>query len=406
MSRTFFLTFILILGPSLASAVYGSAAGGVEESAASALEVRADAHRVRLVRINCDRGQTLTRGLQHVAKELLIQFRGTCEEDVLIERDDVTLRGVGEAPTIVGTLTARQAIRITLDGFTVRDSPGSGIEIFEGAAANLSNLRVERTGNRGINIRNSVADLRDIEVDRAGNVALVIRASKTILTGRIVTTNSLFGVSVTEGSSAFLRGGSIEANFNDIGLTVQIASEMAVIQGSTIQANENLNTGIFIAASANISFEESSVESMDNGFLGLWVNTHGAFSGFSGTSSPIHFRGNGLAGALIEILSAAEFGPDTVISDNLFGGILASDSAVVLTDATVRDNAAVDISLRFGAKMTFEGESLDIGLPIDCDDTVLVRGSLGCGDASALEQQSASHLSWISRRPPTPLMPH
>ncbi len=402
MSRTLFLSFLLILGAPHVLFGYGLGVENDEGATETDLQMTSDAQHIRRIRVNCDRGHTIARALRSTAEKLRIHFRGTCEEDVLIERDDVTLSGFRDAPTIIGTVTVRSSSRIVLEDFLVRDAPNSGIEIFNGSAATLRRLDVSRTGARGINIRNSSADLSDIRSDSAGNVALVFRGSQVLLTGSILATNSLFGVSVTEGSSAFLRGGSIDANNNTVGLTVQIASELAVVEGSALSTNDNLSTGIFIGASGNLSFEESTLESLNNGFLGLWMNQFASFAGFSGTSSPVLFAGNGLAGALVEKTSSAEFGPDSVFTDNGFGGVLVSESSVELTDVTIRDNAVLDLSMRFGSTATFDGEAIDIGLPIDCDDTVLTRGPLACAEGAAAVSVDLAPLKNLPRLPTMP----
>jgi hypothetical protein len=319
----------------------------------------------------------LARALEKPSERLIVEFSGVCNELVVLNRNGVTLRGVGEQPTIEGAISIPGAIQIRLEDLKVINSPGSGIEALEGAAVTLRNILVDTTGDRGINIRNSNAELADIRVERAGNVGIVVRGSDVLIQGTLVANdNPRAGLSVTESSSAFIRNADLELKGNDLGLIVQLASSVAFVDGS-LRANENVLAGLFISSFGAFSYERIQLEANDNGFLGFWLNQFGSLASFSSTAPPTLLSGNGLAGALVEKRSFLELNANTLISENLFGGLLVSESSIQLTEVTLQDNAVLDISMRFGAQATFFGGNV-VGTPIDCDATVLTRGPLGC----------------------------
>jgi len=49
-----------------------------------------------------------------------------------------------------------------------------------------------------------------------------------------------------------------------------------------------------------------------------------------------------------------------------------------MANATVSNNTSADVKLSFGSKAEFNGGNV-VGTPVQCDATVLTRGTFGCG---------------------------
>ncbi len=111
---------------------------------------------------------------------LTVTITGTCTEDVVIERDDITLVGAAGNKTdeIVGGVTIRAAQRVTVQDLTIRDgttapfaSFPAGVFLTNAASATLLNLAVSghlsATGGSGVGIWvrwNSFVLMDDVDV--------------------------------------------------------------------------------------------------------------------------------------------------------------------------------------------------------------------------------------------------
>ena len=104
-------------------------------------------------KVNCTKGQTITHALQGLDFiPITIQVKGTCNENVEIVRDDVTLIADPLGGTVIGldpnepTINVR-ALRTVIDGLTVSGGR-TGITVRGGAT--IQNCTVQNTGGDGI----------------------------------------------------------------------------------------------------------------------------------------------------------------------------------------------------------------------------------------------------------------
>ena len=51
------------------------------------------AQKSKTIKVDCSKGQSINKALEDKADELIIEISGMCEENVLVERHNVTLRG-------------------------------------------------------------------------------------------------------------------------------------------------------------------------------------------------------------------------------------------------------------------------------------------------------------------------
>ena len=227
---------------------------------------------VPVLEVDCDRGGRLVRALRR-AKRLLgpveIEIRGICEESVLIDRPQLTLRGADPAADgirgdgrLINTLMLDSVWNVRIENLSVygldpftRTAVGIGesfgIRIvncqFEGtlfgAIVNRSNLGIEAStllgGSAGLRISSgggAFCDRCTLSDGGLGGRALVVDNARIT-----VEDSSLEGTSavvVGTGGSATVRRSSLRALPNSLGrvraITVFHASRL-VLEGSSIE---------------------------------------------------------------------------------------------------------------------------------------------------------------------------
>jgi hypothetical protein len=88
----------------------------------------------------------------------IIFINGQCEEDVLVEKDDVTLSGNQDEDGtidggITGTIIVRGARRVRVEYLHIT-GPGSGVEVTEGATATIAHSELIDNVNDGVTVSN------------------------------------------------------------------------------------------------------------------------------------------------------------------------------------------------------------------------------------------------------------
>lgn len=328
------------------------------------------------ITVRCSKGETIAEALRHPASSLIIRLQGVCHENAVIERDDVELVGDGPDAAVVGSVVVETAARVTLRGFTVRDTVGiesSGIGAFRGASVKLQDMVVQNAGGRGIQIFTATAQIQNVEVTGSGNVGLLVRGGQAEFEGEIVCNNNrLAGISVTLSSSAFSKAGQIRVSGNPIGLLVQENSSLE-IPGGSIFANNNTRSGIELLTQGVLIFG-THVEANNNQLFGLRLDEVSSFSPFAGFGPTASFSNNGSIGVLLERASTVQFAGTTKIQGNGLFGLWVDESSFRVAGATITGNPVQDVRLRFGTKGSFVGAPSTIG-SIGCESTVLLRGA-------------------------------
>ena len=339
------------------------------------------------VTVDCDAGDSLGEALAARADSLTVEFTGTCQEDLTIDRDRVTLRGLDPSAVLEGAsdpafLSAIEATGadLVLEGFTITGSDGRGI-------------RVRRSGG-------------------------------LTLTGMTVSGNAVSGLELEESSSARVT----DSTFNDNGFAGLAAFSSSLTVSGAIEASGNGLIGVFLSTNATIENVRSEpFVTDDNGLAGVVVQLES-----TGQFPPVHASGNGFAG--IWVLGGKFFGVRINISNNANGvvvglgglfegaGVIADNDGValrtdhrcqasfndslirgdVVMDGTLgdllRDTIEGDVTLTFGSHVALTGSTAD---NLFCDETVLVRG-LAC---SPLPLTGGGTSSFIGGGPQVPRTP-
>ena len=350
--------------------------------------------------VNCAVGHALTMALRHANPGDILRISGTCQEQVKVTTDRITIDGGGTAVLDGGggspvefsaVLTIDGAQGVVITGLTVQHGPGEGILGIRGSAFTLRNVIVEQNAFTGIGVADgSTATLIDCTT-RQNLVGLdVFTNSAAVLKGVIdITANATNGANVNGRSILELRGADVRTNDNGaVGLVVG-GSQVAIFgftesQGSNLTAARNRLFGLVIATGSLEIFGGSFfgsganvITSRDNGIDGIFLPAGGSIVSPFGTARFV-IHGNGV-GLHFENDSNALIAGGLDVTGNRVG--LQAAGAGALTLGSLGSNRSWivandrDVELSFGTRITFS--DIEIGT-IACDGTVLSTGPPQC----------------------------
>jgi hypothetical protein len=348
-----------------------------------------------VLKVDCDKGETITDALKHAASGDTIRVTGLCQERVTITTDRITLDGQGRAVVDGGgggpaefsaVVTVKSASGVTIKGLTIRNGPGEGILAQGGASFTLQAAHVHGNGFTGVSVGgNSTAEVIDTSIHHNGLGVDVYTGSSLIAKGAIaITDNSSNGVDINGEAVLEIRGAHVNASNNGaFGIAVtsgQLAIfGFAISAGSTLDASGNGLAGIGVGAASRMTvYRAASVTASGNGVFGLAIRGNGFLLTLpEGATFLIENNGVG-----INAMHGAGFifqGGQLTVTNNGVGlvgdgaGTLTIDS-VPATPSSISGNG-LDVSLAFGTRATFEGVTIG---SITCDPTVLSRGTTVC----------------------------
>jgi len=249
---------------------------------------------VKTVKVGCADGDTIAEALRKGEdKSLVITVQGTCQENVTITRDDVTLQGdpatggaVTAANPALDTILIDGARRVVIDNltvsggrngiaggrgaaFTVQNSTiqesagapisnGNGVKVHQNSQAVIHHNVIENHPNTGVSVEASNATITanmirknlgqgGIWVLNSGSARIGLTDADTAA-GNLIEDNTLNGVQVVNSSSATLHGNTIQRN--GIGMDAEGVfvrqSTLRLVGGNVIKSNAS---GIFARAS-------------------------------------------------------------------------------------------------------------------------------------------------------------
>ena len=208
---------------------------------------------------DCNAGDTIQSKVDAAQPGDTIMVSGTCNEAVVVNKDNITLDGGGSA-VIDGAGIDRWAVdvtgrqKVTIEGLTVQNGHAAGIAITESSGVWMQDVTVRNTR-------------RHKDYDADGHGIFVGHASSVVLTGAIVADNNAGnGIMVWQSGNALAVG-----NFTPKEITYPRAS---------IQANGNGEQGIFVAGSSSFTAfsnfgDNTTVHAKTNTYSGISVQ-HGS----------------------------------------------------------------------------------------------------------------------------------
>ncbi|MEI9479068.1 MAG: right-handed parallel beta-helix repeat-containing protein [Deltaproteobacteria bacterium] len=241
------------------------------------------------IKVNCNKGESVQSALDNLTGPATIVVKGTCHENVVIKKDDVTIEGgtfLGPDPN-QNTIHVQGARRVLITGATI-GGERNGVGLYQGGSVTIERSSIQ--GNAGVGIAanfGSLAVVNFCKIQSNDSDGVVATAnSSLLLIESTITDNGGAGVNVTRGSSARIganfqgdaRPNTIERNRGP-GIKVYQASQ-ALIVNNTIQYN--IGNGVFIeGASATlpnntIKFNSKGIEVASAGNARIGINDNGS----------------------------------------------------------------------------------------------------------------------------------
>ena len=245
--------------------------------------------------VDCSKGQKISSAIERgdARKPMLVLVRGTCNEHVSINRDDVTLRGQpGTGATVSGPSPTTDTIVILKDAVNIEDltvtGGFNGIRLQGPSYAGVRNVLVRNTASNGIIVRAGDIAIENSTVEHAGGSGLVLArgASARVFNNSHFQYNHFDGVFVQGNSTVGVNGGTVSDNGGrgialDNGSqgtisNVEIFNNATGILVSTSQAtvgggnfiHHNLEHGVLAQAGAVLGVTGSKVQ--HNGLIGVF----------------------------------------------------------------------------------------------------------------------------------------
>ena len=264
--------------------------------------------------VDCDAGESIGAALNDARDHLgavTVTISGVCDENVLVDRDDINFSGVQPSDGIrsasgADTVFIDSARRVRFDHMTISGGT-SGITVERDSAFASVGLTVRDTTIIAINITaGSSADLADC----------------------LIVDNNSFGV--------FSSGGDVEIRTCDLsnnGSDALISNDGGAINAYAVNVSGNAAVGVTAFEGATVTLNESEI--LGNGSHGV----RGLANGTVGlnTSRVADNKGDGAQFGTGSMLNAR----DATIEGNGAAGISAEQGSVVVAiDSVVRDNAS------------------------------------------------------------------
>ena len=232
------------------------------------------------------------------SKPLLLRVRGNCTEQVIIERDDVTLEGDGAGVTITGSVTVDTGRRALIANLTVWNASGDAVTVVNGGSATIRGSTIADNGGYGVSVRNgSFARVEDSVLSRNGR-----------------TNTEASGIFVGTGSTARGLRNTMEGNANagiEVGDSSNYRSEGDRVSASPGRASLDVYRAGFVdvrgvTASGLVDVNQQSQLQVRNvaGFVGSTISGNivvGALSFMRLRTGVVHTGGRSCNGAAFAV---------------------------------------------------------------------------------------------------------
>jgi len=273
------------------------------------------------VRVNCTRGQSVQTAIDKATGPTTIVVTGTCTENLIIKKDDITLQGGTYLPAdpAQNTILVQGARRILITGVTVSGGR-NGVASYQGGSLTLdgSSTVSGATQNGVVASYGSSATINATNI--SGNATGVVASdnSAIVLTNSTISNNTGSGVIAARSSSA------------RIGQNIS-----GVVGGNTISGNSG--SGVVISRGSNGLIDSNTI----TGNGGEGISIEGSFATvtnnyISGSTKGINVNNSG--GARIGITDGNQARGNTVENNSLEGIQSANGGAAYIYANTVQNN--------------------------------------------------------------------
>jgi len=325
--------------------------------------------------VNCAEGETIMHALQQgdARKELVVIVKGTCNENVTINRDNVTIQGdPGTGATVSAPDAGANAITVagnrnSIVGLTVTGGL-NGVFVIGPPTFDLADCVVQNAAQNGVRVVSSHISIVGNTIQYSGNHGLMLSAANGRVQNNQIRSNAVAGVHLEKTASVEGNGNTISANGSN-GVEL-LSGSYAHLWNNTIVSNGTnpavRRFGLYLNF-AQADMDGNSIT--DNPGGGVWADGSVVQSGNQTIS------GNGGYGMMGYLGSTLVINPGTIIQNNNGDGVqLNAHSTGQITEATIRYNAWHGIRLSLGSKLLIYGPPAttvggNSGYALECADS-------------------------------------
>lgn len=198
----------------------------------------------KTVHVDCTKGQSIQKALEDKAEELIVEIRGICHEDVVVDRFKVTLRGsdpavdgvrgVGPSRPGSGVVYVQNAREVKIENLSIGGGSRHGLSVVRTTVAEVNNCHFIDNTTSGVLASLSFVDITD-SVFTDNRDALAGFDAELIRCTRCTGTNRLFGVLAIGGSRFGIRDSSFSAG--SVGVAALEGAPFVELTNTTIAAD-------------------------------------------------------------------------------------------------------------------------------------------------------------------------
>lgn len=332
-----------------------------------------------VIDVDCDLGDSLAAAVEAANPGDTIHVSGTCNENVTIRTDDLTLNGQDTAIVDGGgsgiVVTVDGARNLAMADLTIRNGSG-GILVVNDATLAVTDLIVTGSRSHGIEVIHSTIHATRLTSEQNGRVGLIVnRNSLAEVTDASLRFN-LSGLVVYSNAVVRFFGTNDMSHSTGQGMTAGLGGAIFSI-GPTLLMNNNGAEGLFVSQQGNVQAIGGVLEANRNASDGIRVDQNASLSlgvpGLGGEPT-VGTNDNGGHGVSVQRGSHLLVTGGLTSSGNAVAGIALDDASnATLDGVTASSNGAAGLWIDFGSQVTLgDGNNLE---SIFCDrNTVLVRG--------------------------------
>jgi hypothetical protein len=348
----------------------------------------ADALERRTVEIDCDAGESLAAALATGAPETTYRVSGTCEERIHITADGVTIDGGGTAIIDAETdadgpvVHVDGARRLAISGITVQNGQ-HGILVERLATLTLDGVVARDNRSHGVEVIQSHIVVTDLTASGNGRVGLIVnRNAELRLVDSILEENGISGLVIFSSAVGRLEGTNVIRGNGDQGFTVGLGGMIFSIGAELIVEGSGAE-GIAFLQGGTAQFLGGSITVQGNAGDGIALGI-GSTLVLGQDDFPVQgeVRSEGNEGHGVSVTGASHLVAEAIMPLTSVGnggaGLHVDDGTVRLAGTTLEGNDGPGLELAFGARATTADTTAD---EVVCDDSVLLRGALGCPNA-------------------------
>jgi parallel beta-helix repeat protein len=304
--------------------------------------------------VDCAKGQTISAALDNgdSRKPMVLTIQGTCNENITIARDDVTLQGDPKVGATVNGSSAAATIailanRITVDRLAVTGGT-NGVLVHGAFNAVVKNAVIQNNAQNGIFVLVGHARITNNTIQYASGHGVSLQGGNALLSTNLIQYNTVAGVHLEQSATVNASGNTISSNGSN-GVELRWNSQ-GQLTGNTISGNGfSPPPGPGTTTGVHVRYSTAGIEG--GRIFGNATTGVGIFASVVEVTN-VEVSGNngvGIGGSMGSTFDVT----DGTISGNGGVGISAGMSIARIRDATVSNNAQPNaILISQGSKLT------------------------------------------------------